>query len=177
MEQMRLEALRSYRILDTDAHPSFDAVTRAASLAFCAPIALISLVDADRQWFKSSLGLGLCETPKAISFCAHAVEACQPLVVEDASTHPTFKSNPLVTGAPHIRFYAGVPIIDHEGFALGTMCVIDIEPRVVSETHMALLAALAQIAMTAITAHHQGWLLRRTARKIATCPACEMDPI
>lgn len=166
LDSKRVEALEDYRVLDTAPHPSFDSVTRAAQIAFDTPIALISLVDSYRQWFKSCIGLDVSETPRDISFCTHAIEHDEVFVVESAEDHTLFKDNPLVTGAPHIRFYAGAPIIDSEGFALGTLCVIDREPRAFSERDRRLLAAMAECAMAAMTLHSQGLLLQRADRLI-----------
>lgn len=165
-EANRVEALESYRILDTAPHPSFDCLTRAARAAFDVPIALVSLIDAQRQWFKSCLGLDLRETPRRFSFCTHTIEQSGVYVVENAAEHERFRDNPLVTGAPHIRFYAGAPILDHEGYALGTVCVIGDRPRDVTVREGELLTALADCAMNAITLHSQGFLLRRADRLI-----------
>lgn len=161
MEEMRIEALRDYRILDTDPHPAFDAVTRAAALAFNVPIALVSLVDENRQWFKSRVGLEACETARDISFCTHAIKGHEAFIVENAAEHELFKENPLVAGEPHIRFYAGMPLIESDGFALGTLCLIDQKPRSFEPRDIELLEQLAVCALNALTAHHQGDLLRR----------------
>ena len=166
LEEKRVEALESYRVLDTAPHPSFDCVTRAAQTAFDTPIALISLIDETRQWFKSCLGLPVRETPREISFCTHAIRQDEVFVVEDAAEDERFAQNPLVTGEPRIRFYAGAPIIDEEGFALGTLCVIDREPRSFDERDRRLLAEMSCCAMNAITLHAQGLLLRRADRLI-----------
>lgn len=177
MEEMRLEALRSYRILDTAAHPCFDAVTEAASRALDMPIALVTFIDEHRQWFKSAVGLSLRETPRAHAFCNHTIQGDRPLIVEDARADARFADNPLVTGKPGIRFYAGIPLIDHEGFALGALCVIDTRPRTLDDDAVAVLEALGDCVMTALTAHHQGHLLKQAARKIDACPACEAPAI
>jgi GAF domain-containing protein len=166
MEAKRLEALDSYRILDTAPHPSFDSVTRAAQTAFDAPIALISLLDSYRQWFKSRIGLDLRETPRHYSFCAHAVGLQDVFAVEDAHSDSRFRDNPLVVEEPHIRFYAGAPIIDSEGFALGTLCVIDHKARQFDARERRLLGEFAECAMTAITLHSQSLLLLRADRLI-----------
>lgn len=166
LEVKRVEALRSYRILDSAPHPSFDCITRAAQTAFETPIVLISFLDDTRQWFKSRIGLPLCETPREIAFCGCAIGGPDVFVVEDAGEDPRFCENPLVTGAPHIRFYAGAPIFDAEGYALGTLCVIDREPRDFSDRERALLAELADCAMNAVTLHAQSALLRRADRLI-----------
>jgi len=166
MEARRVEALEHYRILDTAPHPSFDAVTRAAQTAFDTPIALISLVDSCRQWFKSAIGVDVRETPRRFSFCTHAIGLHDVFVVEDAHADALFADNPLVTGDPHIRAYAGAPIIDPEGSALGTLCVIDTAPRRFDARERRLLADLSECAMTAITLHSQSILLRSADRLI-----------
>lgn len=165
-EAERVAALKSYGLLDTAPHPSFDAVTRAAKLAFDTPIALISLMDETRQWFKSCIGLDISETAREISFCAHAIGQPDVYVVTNATEVPTFQDNPLVTGEPHIRFYAGAPLVDSEGFALGTLCVIDTKPRYMSAEERKLLSTLGECALNAITLHSQSALLRRAERLI-----------
>jgi len=125
----RLAALRSLGIFDTEPDPALDVVTRLAADRFDTPIALISLVDADRQWFKSRCGLETSETPRSVSFCSHAIEGDGVMVVADAARDPRFADNPLVTGDPHIRFYAGAPLTTSDGHAIGTLCVIDRKPR------------------------------------------------
>lgn len=127
-EAQRIAALASYNILDTPNEERFDRIVRMASRVFGSPIALISLVDRDRQWFKASVGLAAKETPRAISFCTHAIQQREVYVVGDAAADPRFANNPLVTGEPRVGFYAGAPIINRDGFALGTVCVIDREP-------------------------------------------------
>lgn len=169
-ESLRLAALKGHGILDTPDHPAFDAVTKAAELAFDVPIALISLVDNKRQWFKSCIGLDVRETPRDISFCTHAIGQLDVFVVRDASTDAAFKDNPLVTGEPHIRFYAGAPLVDAEGFALGTLCVIDRVPRKFTARDAELLQSLAQCAITATTVHSQGELLKRADRLLRSRP-------
>lgn len=166
LEDKRVEALESYRVLDTAPHPSFDSVAYAAQTAFDAPVALVSLVDSYRQWFKASIGLEVRQTPREHSFCTHAIERDGVFVVEDATLDPLFKDNPLVVGHPHIRFYAGAPIIDTEGYALGTLCVIDYAPRTFSTSDRRTLAALSECAMNAVTLHAQTLLLRRADRLI-----------
>lgn len=166
IEQKRVEALRAYQILDTAPHPSFDCVTRTAQAAFDVPIALISLVDDYRQWFKACIGLDVRETARDISLCTYAIEQDDVFVVENAETHPCFRNNPLVTGAPFIRFYAGAPILDPEGFALGTVCIIDRAPRTMTERDSRVLSGLADCTMNAITLHAQSILLKRAERLI-----------
>ena len=142
-ETERLAALRRYQILDTTQEPAFDRIVRLAALLLDVPIALISLVDADRQWFKARYGLDVPETPRAIAFCDHAIRGSSILVVPDAQLDPRFCDNPLVTGEMHVRFYAGAPLVTPDGFALGTICAIDRSPRDLNQRDAAILAALA----------------------------------
>jgi len=128
-EQERLDALRSYGILDTDAEEEFDAITRLAAYLCGTPVALISLVDATRQWFKSRHGLPIEDTTRALSFCGHAINGENALVVEDAALDPRFAQNPLVLEEPHIRFYAGHPVKGPGGHSVGTLCIMDNLPR------------------------------------------------
>ncbi|WP_434622835.1 putative bifunctional diguanylate cyclase/phosphodiesterase [Azospirillum sp. B2RO_4] len=125
----RLAALQRFELLDTPAEPAFDQITRLAAKLLKVPVALISLVDRDRQWFKSRIGLPVQETPREHAFCAHALESDALLVVADARQDERFANNPLVTGDPNIRFYAGAPLRTADGLALGTICVIDDQPR------------------------------------------------
>lgn len=128
-EPARLAALRQYRILDTDPEQAFDDLALLASEICGTPIALITLVDEDRQWFKAHVGTDLTETTRSVSFCAHAIAGHALFVVPDALEDARFRDNPLVRQDPRIRFYAGAPLVTPEGHALGTLCVIDREPR------------------------------------------------
>lgn len=128
-EAFRVEALRRLRLLDTPPEPRFDRIVRLAARLFGVRTALVSLVDSERQWFKAKVGLEACETPRDISFCGHAILDSGGLVVEDAHHDPRFADNPLVTGPPYIRFYAGAPIHGPEGLPLGTLCLLDSGPR------------------------------------------------
>jgi GAF domain-containing protein len=143
-EADRLEALRQYNILDTPAEQTYDDITALAAFICDVPIALVSLVDADRQWFKSRVGLDTQETSRDVSFCAHAILGPTIMMVNDATQDERFLDNPLVTSAPGIRFYAGVPLIPSEGMPLGTLCVIDRKPRTLSEYQIKTLEALAR---------------------------------
>lgn len=128
-EQKRLEALESFRIIDTPPEGAFDDLTARACDEFSVPIALVSLIDSGRQWFKSHAGLDVAETPRELAFCAHAILISEPLIVLDATQDSRFCNNPLVIDEPHVRFYAGAPLITSGGFRLGTFCVIDSRPR------------------------------------------------
>lgn len=143
-EAARLEALRQYRILDTPSEQAYDDITALAAFICDVPIALISLVDADRQWFKSKVGIDVNETSRDVSFCAHAILDQRMLVINDALCDDRFVDNPLVTCAPGIRFYAGVPLTTPEGHSIGTLCIIDRKPRQLSDTQINMLEALAR---------------------------------
>ena len=137
--------LDALHLLDTPPEPVFDRVTRLASRMLDVPMAMFSLVDADRQWFKSRVGMESAETPREYAFCAHAIGMSTPLVVQDALEDGRFSDNPLVNGPPRIRFYAGVPIRTTAGLAIGTLCALDTRPRTLSEDEAALLNDLAAI--------------------------------
>ncbi len=144
-ETERLQALWRYRILDTAAEQKFDDLTQLAAHIFDAPIAVVSLVDRERQWFKSKLGLDVHETPRSVSFCAHAI--CHPqeiFLVPDTLEDERFWDHPLVVNAPHIRFYAGTPLVTPDGFAIGSLCVIDEVPRYPNQQQLDALAALGR---------------------------------
>jgi diguanylate cyclase (GGDEF)-like protein len=142
-EIRRLRSLTALGILDTIPEERFDRITRLACRAFNVPIALVSLVDRDRQWFKSKQGLNACETSRNVSFCGHAIVSEGPLVVPDALLDPRFADNPLVTGFPNVRFYAGQPVHGTDGSRIGTLCVIDRQPRELKPEDYDLLADLA----------------------------------
>ncbi|BAO91009.1 GAF domain-containing protein [Caballeronia cordobensis] len=142
-EAKRLQLLRSLDLLDTPHEEVFDRVTRVVAELLQVPVALVSLVDEHRQWFKSRLGLDVCETARDVSFCAYALHSERLLLVEDTHADARFAGNPLVTGAPHVRFYAGVPLRSSGGFVLGTLCAIDTKPRRLSASTQAALCDLA----------------------------------
>ena len=143
-EQARLAALREYRILDTAPEKAFDDLTLIASQIWETPVALITLIDSDRQWFKSRVGVEVVETPRDLAFCAFAILQKDLLVVEDASKDPRFSDNPLVQADPKIRFYAGAQLRSSDELPLGTLCVIDLKPRQLSERQYAALEALSR---------------------------------
>jgi PAS domain S-box-containing protein len=147
-ETARLDALQRYAILDTLPEQEFDDLSRLAALICGTPIAMVSLVDADRQWFKSKVGLDSSETPRDIAFCAHAILQPDVMVVPDALDDERFRNNPLVTGEPHVRFYAGAPLVTQEGYALGTLCVMDRVPRDLSQEQKDALNALGNLVVT-----------------------------
>ncbi|MDH3458754.1 MAG: sensor domain-containing diguanylate cyclase [Gemmatimonadota bacterium] len=143
-EPDRLETLEQYDILDTAPEQAYDDLTLLASEMCDAPIALVSFVDSERQWFKSRIGLEVAETPRDVAFCAHAVASQETLIVPDAMQDKRFADNPLVTDEPQIRFYAGAPLITPDGHALGTLCVIDRKPRTLTAKQQQALEALSR---------------------------------
>ncbi len=145
-EKERLKTLRSTNILDTDPEERFDRLTRMAQRVFGVSIALVSLVDENRQWFKSKMGLDACETGRDISFCGHAILGNDIFTIEDALEDERFADNPLVTGEPKIRFYAGAPLRYLDGSKLGTLCIIDQKPRILDEDDCTMLRDLAEMA-------------------------------
>jgi diguanylate cyclase (GGDEF)-like protein len=142
-EAQRIRSLMALAILGTMPEDRFDRITRLACRAFGVPIALVSLIDRDRQWFKSRQGLDVCETSRQISFCAHAILHEGPLVIADALLDPRFADNPLVEGGPKIRFYAGQPVHAVDGFRVGTLCLMDRQPRKLLDDDLILLTDLA----------------------------------
>ena len=143
-EETRLEKLRQYRILDTAAEQVFDDITRLASDVCKTPISLLTFIDQNRQWFKSNVGLPIAETSRDIAFCSHAILQPDIFIVPDTLADQRFAQNPLVTHDPNIRFYAGMPLITKEGYALGTLCVIDRVPRQLTSDQINKIRTLAQ---------------------------------
>ncbi len=168
-EKARLRALQASGLLDSPAEDRFDRLTRLAQRVFEVPIALVSLVDQERQWFKSRQGLQLCETSRAVSFCAHAILESGLFEISDASTDPRFADNPLVIDDPGLRFYAGAVIHDRNGFALGTLCLMDTRPRRLSERERLCLRDLADCVaeeVSTIDRHQLAQVARQTTNSV-----------
>lgn len=146
-EAARLAALQKYAILDTDPEQAFDDLTLLASYICRTPIALISLIDENRQWFKSKVGLSVSETSREIAFCSRAIQQTDVFIVPDTLQDERFRNNPLVVSEPGIRFYAGAPLITDEGYALGTLCVIDRTPREINPDQKEALKALSRLVL------------------------------
>ena len=144
-ETRRLKSLQALRIMDSAPEERFDRVTRMAKRLFRVETCLVSLVDARRQWFKSKQGLDACETSRAVSFCGHAILEDEAFVVEDTHADARFSDNPLVTGDPHLRFYAGYPVHAPDGHRIGTLCLIDGRPRSFSDVDAELLQDFAAL--------------------------------
>jgi GAF domain-containing protein len=150
-EAARLAALRALLILDTPPEERFDRIVQFAAAEFDTPMAVISLVDTNRQWFKARVGVDVCSTERDIAFCAHALAGRDLLIVEDAALDPRFAANPLVTGDPFIRFYAGAPLALPCGSVLGTLCVLDTKPRKLCEIESAILHTLRDLVLGELT--------------------------
>jgi GAF domain-containing protein len=159
-EPARLDALARYQVLDSGAEKSLDDIAHLAGFICKSPIAVVTLVDRDRQWLKAKVGVDLVETPRDHAFCAHTILSSEVMVVEDATKDIRFSDNPLVTGEAHVRFYAGAPLITSDHFKLGSLCVIDRNPRKLSAEERTALEALSRLVMTALE-------LRRSSRELA----------
>jgi len=165
-ENARLAALLRYRILDSAPEAAYDDLARLAATICGTPIALVSLVDRDRQWFKARVGLEVSETPRSLAFCAHTIAQPETLVVPDALEDPRFADSPLVTDEPGIRFYAGAPLLSAGGHALGTLCVIDREPRQLTGDQLDALAVLARQVMAQMELRLKTQLLQEQVQRL-----------
>jgi len=147
IETARIAALDRYAILDSEPEEAFDDLVTLAAHICQTPMAMLSLVDDHRQWFKSKVGVQVRETPRDISICAHAIQQKDLFIIPDTREDARFRENPLVVGEPGIRFYAGAPLINEDGFALGTLCVVDREPRVLDSEQKEALEAISRLAL------------------------------
>lgn len=164
-ETARLARLRALAILDSEAEPIFDTLAQMASQLCNTPIALVSLVDGDRQWFKANVGLpGVTQSPREVAFCAHAIHSDAVMTVPDATDDPRFRGNPLVLGDPGIRFYAGAPLTLSDGYRVGTLCVIDRQPRALDPHQQAMLQQLASAAVQAMEMRVRGLVAQEDLR-------------
>tara|TARA_A100001015_G_scaffold305020_1_gene397088 strand:+ start:1642 stop:2343 length:702 start_codon:yes stop_codon:yes gene_type:complete len=154
-EPERLQCLLSTGLLDTQPEERFDRITRIAQHYFKVPITYVSLVDANRQWFKSKQGIDVTETPRDISFCGHAILGENVFLISDAKADERFADNPLVTGPPNIRFYAGLPLHGHDGHKIGTLCFVDSKPRDVDDDDIAAMRDLADCVEAELKIIHQ----------------------
>lgn len=171
-EAERLEALRLARILDTAAEKAFDDLVQLAAAVCETPIAVVSLVDASRQWFKAKVGLEQQETSRDIAFCAHAILGKDIMVVGDATKDPRFCGNPLVTGDPNIRFYAGAPIVLDGDAAIGTVCVIDRKPRELTPMQQNALGVIQRMAGHLIELRRARLDLEAVSQLLPMCSWC-----
>ncbi|MEL7051584.1 MAG: EAL domain-containing protein [Cyanobacteria bacterium J06588_5] len=165
-ETLRLAKLRDYGILDTLPDSVYDDITALAASICQTPTALVSLVDINRQWFKSRIGLDTSETPRSVAFCAYTIEQTEPMVVKDTHKDSRFKDNPLVTGPPFIRFYAGAPLVTPEGHALGSLCVIDYEPHYLEKSQLRALQVLSHQVMAQMELSLQRQALEASNRQL-----------
>jgi GAF domain-containing protein len=159
-EAARLDALARYHLFDDGAKHDLDDITKLAGFICQSPIAVVTLVDRDRQRFKAKVGLDGDETHRDHAFCAHTILSSEVLVVEDATQDVRFRDNPLVTGNPNIRFYAGAPLVTSDNFKLGSLCVLDRVPRKITAAETSALEALSRLVMTELE-------LRRSSRELA----------
>jgi GAF domain-containing protein len=176
-EFARQRALDTYRIVDSLPDAAYEDIVQLASALCDAPIALISLIDRDRQWFKARTGLDVEQTGRDVAFCDHAIRQPDQLMeVPDAAADARFADNPLVTGAPDIRFYAGMPLVTPGGAAIGTVCVIDRQPRELDQRQRRALAALARLTMNLMEARHRERELERSIMLAAMDQAVSAEP-
>ena len=171
-EAQRLQTLRLYDVLDSEPEKVFDDLTEAAAKIFDTPICLVSLVDENRQWFKSAYGVDVHETERDIAFCAHAILSDEIFVVEDARFDHRFSDNPLVEDGPKIRFYAGAPLTTANDSRLGTLCIIDTTPRAIAPERLQILSALRDAVISHLELRRLARLPRTNPEMIALCAWC-----
>ena len=162
-ESGRLNALAEYEVLDTPEEDAFDDLTALAAQICDAPMALITIVEEHRQWFKSRIGIDAEETPRDISFCSHALKELDLFIIPDAREDERFASNPLVTGEPFLRFYAGAPLVNDDGHALGTLCVLDSVPRELNGSQRRALRILSRVVLAQLELRRSNIKRRRRA--------------
>ena len=161
-ENERIDSLKSYQILDTLSEHEYDALTRLAAQICGTKIALITLIDENRQWFKSKVSLDVSETPREISFCAHAINSPNdPFIIEDTRLDDRFKDNPIVQGDPGVIFYAGIPLVNEDDFALGTLCVVDDQPKKLTQEQLDGLKTLAQSVINLLELRKKNVILEK----------------
>jgi GAF domain-containing protein len=165
LEDERLAALQRYQVLDTPPEQAFDELAFLAGTICGTPVALITFVDADRQWFKARIGISTSETPRDVAFCARTILGRDLMVITDTHQDCRFRDNPLVTGAPYIRFYAGAPLRTAEEMALGSLCVIDYVPRVLSPEQRLALKSLSRLVVMQLEARRQAFDSREPRKK------------
>ena len=156
----RVAALEKYAILDSEPEQAFDDLAKLATFICKTPIALVSLIDGERQWFKSRIGIDATETPREVAICSTAIQQSDVFVVPDAQKDERFQNNPLVVSEPHIRFYAGAPLITEDGFALGTLCVLDLVPHEFSHEQKEALKTLGRLVLAQMEFRRNLILLR-----------------
>ncbi len=171
-EPERVEALQRYEILDTPSEQAFDDLTLLAAHICATPIAMVSLVDSNRQWFKSRVGIELTQTPRDVAFCAHAIAGNETMIVPDALADDRFARNPLVLDDPQIRFYAGSPLRISEGQAMGTLCVIDRVPRNLTRGQQDALEALSRQVIAQMELWRQVAEVKRLGGLLPYCSSC-----
>lgn len=161
-EELRLQALASYQVLDSEEEEQFNAITRLAAAICETKISVVTLIDRDRQWFKAKTGTDASETPREVSFCTHTIKSDQVLIVPDTLKHETFKSNPFVTDQPHIRFYAGAPLVNPEGYRLGALCVTGAEPKTLNPNQIEALQILSRQVSSLLELRRQSRALQQS---------------
>ena len=172
-EAARLDALHRLEVLDTEPEPAFDDLARVAALICRTPVALVSLIDDTRQWFKARIGIDAHQTPRSVAFCDHAIRSPQEvMIVPDAAEDVRFRDNPLVTGEPNIRFYAGAPLVTGDGFPIGTLCTIDQRPRTLTAEQTDALAVLARQVVTQLELRRANAALQELHDEARLPPEC-----